>query len=269
MTGEGAKLLSFADVFLASLLVVVAGAISVALKLKLGRDIVVATARSVVQLLLVGVVLSWVFSLEHVAAVVSILVVMAIAAGRASVRRAERTFKGAQWQGIVTLFLCGFVTTTVGVVGLLRVDPPYSPQYVIPMFGMLLGNSLTGISLTLDAFLKTLDAESEEIEALLALGATATEATRGVLADAVRRGMIPILNTMSVVGLVSLPGMMTGQILEGADPSAAVRYQLLILFMVCACTASGCAAVALLARRTLFDGEHRLRRERITKWADR
>lgn len=266
MTGEGALELTWLDVGLASLLVAVAGGISLALRLGLGKDIVVATVRSVVQLSLVGLVLSWVFSLEHALAVVAILAVMAIAAGRASVRRADRTFPGAQWQGILTLFLCGLVTTAVGVAGLLQVQPPTSPQYVIPLFGMLLGNSLTGISLTLDALLKNLDEGAEEVEVLLALGATAREASAGVVRDAVRRGMIPIFNTMTVVGLVSLPGMMTGQILQGADPTQAVRYQLLILFMICACTAAGCAAVALLAVRSLFDTEQRLRKERIQKW---
>ncbi len=266
---SGAVALSLVEVAIAASLVLVAGAVSLALRLGLAKSIAIATARAVIQLLLVGMVLSWVFSLAHAAAVFAVLGVMAIAAGRASVRRAERTFSGAGWQSTLTLLISGLVTTTVGTAVLLDVDPFWRPQYIIPMFGMLLGNSLTGISLTLDSLLRAFDAEAPTLEAALALGATRSEAARPAIAEAVRRGMVPILNTMTVVGLVSLPGMMTGQILEGADPQQAVRYQLLILFMICACTAAGCAGIALLAARALFDADHRLRRERIRPWTSK
>ena len=82
-------------------------------------------------------------------------------------------------------------------------------------------------------------------------------------AEALRTGMIPILNTMTVVGIVTIPGMMTGQILGGVPPGMAARYQILILFLIASATAMGTAASVLLSIRALFDDQHRLRRERI------
>ena len=137
---------------------------------------------------------------------------------------------------------------------------------VIPaLLGMVLGNGLTGMSLCLDELLASLDASRDQVETELALGATRWEAARQPLRAAVRKGMIPIINSMMVVGIVSLPGMMTGQILEGADPVAAVRYQIVIMFMIAAATAFGCMLIALFTYRQLFDSAHRLRAERITR----
>lgn len=91
------------------------------------------------------------------------------------------------------------------------------------------------------------------------------EAARDPLSQAVRRGMIPILNSMTVVGIVSLPGMMTGQILEGASPLAAVKYQIVVMFMLAASTSLGSMGVALYVFRRLFNDRHQLRAERITR----
>jgi len=123
---------------------------------------------------------------------------------------------------------------------------------------MILGNSLTGLSLCLDQLLETVHERRAEVEMELALGATRWEAARGPLAASVRRGMIPTINAMMVVGIVSLPGMMTGQILAGADPAVAVRYQIVVMFMLTASTALGCIFIALLACRTLFNDRHQL-----------
>jgi putative ABC transport system permease protein len=96
------------------------------------------------------------------------------------------------------------------------------------------------------------------IEGDLALGATRWEAARPLIGEALRTGMIPTINAMMVMGLVSLPGMMTGQMLAGASPTAAVRYQIVIMFMIAATTALGTLAVILLAFRTLFNRKHQL-----------
>jgi putative ABC transport system permease protein len=136
---------------------------------------------------------------------------------------------------------------------------------VIPLLGMVLGNSLTGVSLAMDSLLTDLDEHKDRIEMELSLGASRWEAARDPLSEAVRRGMIPILNSMTVVGIVSLPGMMTGQILEGASPLSAVKYQIVVMFMLAASTSLGSMGVALFVYRRLFDDRHQLRVERIQK----
>src|SRR3569623_2692060 len=120
----------------------------------------------------------------------------------------------------------------MALLGLLRVEPWYSPQYAIPLLGMILGNTLNGISLGLDRLGGELSGRRAPVEALLALGATRWEAARGPIRQAVRTGLIPTINAMMVVGIVSLPGMMTGQILAGADPVEAVKYQIVMMFLI-------------------------------------
>ena len=158
--------------------------------------------------------------------------------------------------------------TGVALFGIIDVDPWYMPQYAIPLLGMMLGNTLSGISLGLDRFGDGLVTQRHQVEALLAMGATRWEAALPQIREAVRTGMIPILNAMMVVGLVSLPGMMTGQILAGIDPLEAVKYLFFLMFMIAAATSLGTVSVVLLSYRRLFDHRHRLRRERLRRVGD-
>lgn len=186
-------------------------------------------------------------------------------ASREALRRTSRRWAGAGWASLVSLAIAAGCTTVLATAGIVGVDPWWEPQYLLPLLGMILGNGLTGISLGLDRCLAELDEGAGRVELALSFGATRWEAARPVAAEALRTGMVPILNTMSVVGLVTIPGMMTGQILGGVPPALAARYQLLILFLIASATALGTAGSVLLAIRALFDGQHRLRRDRILR----
>jgi putative ABC transport system permease protein len=133
------------------------------------------------------------------------------------------------------------------------------------MLGMVLGNALTSTSLALDRFMEDLVNRQNQIESLLALGATRWEAAHETIKEALRTGMIPIINSMMVMGIVGLPGMMTGQILAGATPTDAVRYQIVIIFAIASGTALGTIGVILLAFRVLFNQQHQLRLDRLRK----
>ncbi|CAN0600369.1 unnamed protein product, partial [Laminaria digitata] len=166
------------------------------------------------------------------------------AAARAAVTHSARRIPGATWLALLTLLITGLSITGAVTQLVIGVEPWYRPQYLIPLLGMLLGNSLTALSLAIDHFLEQLDLRRDEVESDLAMGATRWEAARDPMREAVRKGMIPIINAMSVVGLVSLPGMMTGQILAGADPLGAVAYHILIMFMIAASTALSSIAMS-------------------------
>ncbi len=255
--------ISLGQLALASALLLVALGLSVALKLGLTRGLAVAATRMVVQLLLVGLVLEWVFSTENPAIVVSLAVGMALLAGHAAVRRTSRRFAGIWLDALVSVLGASFVVTGAAVLGILRIEPWYDPQYLIPLHGMLLGNALTGISLSLDRFMEGAGRGRDLVDARLALGATRWEAARPLFRDAVRTGLVPITNSMAVMGIVSLPGMMTGQILAGAAPADAVRYQILIVFMIAACVALAALSVVGLAYRRLFTPDHRFHPHRL------
>lgn len=248
--------LSYVQVGIAALLILINGAISAALRLGLGKRLLIASVRTVVQLLLVGLVLEAVFGLSRWYAVVAMMLVMATIAGIAAVRRAGYRFPGIWSASLISMWASSWIVTGLALGAVVQVEPWWKPQYAIPLLGMILGNTLNGISLGLDRLGGELLARRGEVEALLALGATRWEAARGPVRTAVTTGMVPILNTMTVVGLVALPGMMTGQLLSGVSPIEAVKYQVVILFLLAAGTALGTVSVVLLSYRRLFSPRH-------------
>jgi putative ABC transport system permease protein len=265
LLSAGAQPLEPRDLLIAAALVVVAGAISVGFGLGMHKRLAVAATRTVLQLTMVGYVLVYVFSADAPWLVMLSFGLMTFAASRAAVARSSRRFRGVYLSSFITLLITATLTTGVVTQVVIGVEPWYRPQYVIPLLGMVLGNSLTGISLCLDHLLETLDERRDRIECALALGATSWEAARGSLRDAVRRGMIPIINAMTVAGIVSLPGMMTGQILQGADPMSAVAYQIVVMFMLAAATALGGMITVLLVFRRLFNERHQLLSDAIDR----
>jgi len=248
---------------LAALLLTAPAAISIALKLGLEKSLGIATLRTVLQLGLLGLVLEWVFALDQWYFIVPVLLFMLISAARAAVSRSSQRFKGAYLFAFASLVLATSVVTFAATEIVIGVDPWWKPQYVIPLMGMLLGNGLTGISLSLDRLLSNFVSDRETIEARLALGASLWVAIRPGIREAVRTGMVPIINAMTVVGMVSLPGMMTGQILAGANPASAVAYQILIMFMIASATAAGTIMLVLASARALAHPEHRVRWDKI------
>jgi putative ABC transport system permease protein len=242
----------------AALLMLINGALSLLLRLGIEQQLLVGSLRMVVQLLLIGYVLEWIFTLENPIAVLSIALVMTAIAGVSAVDRTGKRFVGIYWNSFVSVLAAAFLVTGLAVGGILQVKPWYNPQYVIPLLGMVLGNTLNGISLALDRFLESLNSRQAQIEALLALGATRWEASHGVIREAMRTGMIPTINSMMVMGLVSLPGMMTGQILAGASPADAVRYQIVIMFLIASGTALGAFGIVMFAFFALLNAQHQL-----------
>lgn len=260
---EHARNIDALHLTLSALFVVSAGLVSLSLRLGLERSLLVASLRTVGQLLLIGYVLRWVFELRHRGLVLALLVLMVAAAARAAVSRSARSYSGVYLASFVALSVTALTTSIATTHIVIGVTPWWSPQYLIPLLGMVLGNALTGMTLCLDELLRALSERRELVEAELAMGATRWEAARTPLAEAVRRGMIPTINSMMVVGIVSLPGMMTGQILQGADPLVAVRYQIVIMFVLAAASSFGCMLLALVTFRRLFNDHHQLRAERI------
>jgi len=249
----------------ATLLIVFCGVISMMLQLKLEKQLAIGAVRTILQLLIVGYVLKFVFKMESPYIVVLLTLVMVGFATQAAVGRSKLAYPGIKMQSFLTLTASGLLTSFVVTSAVVQVHPWYGPQYLIPLMGMILGNSLTGISIALDQLLTDLTDRANLIEMELAHGASAWEAARAPLHDAVRRGMIPTINGMMVVGIVSLPGMMTGQILAGSDPVEAVKYQIVVMFMLSAATALGCMMITLLAYRKLFNDRQQLERGLITK----
>jgi putative ABC transport system permease protein len=253
------------DLSLAALLVVAIAVLAWGMRLGLARQLTVAALRTTVQLLLVGLVLRALFANVSLVWVTGIALVMLLAAGREVRARQRRPFAGWWGYGLGTapMFLCSFAVTIFALAVIVGPHPWFDPQYAIPLLGMLLGNTMTGVAIAIDRLTQTAWDQRAVIEDRLALGEDRFHALRDIRRDSVRSGMIPIVNAMAAAGLVSLPGMMTGQILAGSPPVEAVKYQILIMFLIASSTGFGTIAGAALAARRLFDDRHRLRLSRL------
>ena len=253
--------LSVIDLSIAvALLLVLAGA-SMCLSLGLERRIVLFSGRMIGQLLFIGLVLRYLFAHANGWLVLLMSLVMLGAAGREVQARQKRQIKGFAGYLIGTGAMCvsSFSVTLLALVAIIGVEPWYTPQYAIPLLGMLLGNTMTGISLAADRLTSLFYEQRNVIEQRLMLGQSWQEASGDIRRDCMRTGMMPIINSMAAAGIVSLPGMMTGQILGGTPPVEAVKYQILIILLIAVGTGFGVMASIWLTGRHLFDQRHRLR----------
>jgi putative ABC transport system permease protein len=210
-------------------------------------------------------VLKAVFALDHPAATLGIVVVMILIAGREVAARPERRFRDASnlALGAGSVALATLITAILALTTAIRPHPWFAPRYAVPLAGIILGNVLNAASLTLDSLLSAMDRERTAIEARLCLGHSYWQAVGGQLRTAMRRGLLPIINQMSAAGVVTLPGIMTGQILAGLDPIEAVKYQILLMFLLSGGSGLAAVSIAYLAAWRLTDGRQRLRLDRL------
>ncbi len=248
------------DLGIAAILVLLLGLLGTWMKLGITRQLYIAAARTTIQLLLIGLILKTLFASTSLLFVLLIALIMISVAGWEILSRQQRKLKGWWGFGISTgsLFVSSFLITLLCLFSVIQADPWYAPQYAIPLLGMLLGNTMTGIALGMDRLVQSAWQQRPVIEQRLMLGQTAEQAISDIRREAMRAGMIPIINSMAAAGLVSLPGMMTGQILAGAAPVEAVKYQILIMFMISSGTGLGVISVLWLISKRLFDERERL-----------
>lgn len=226
-----------------------------------------ANVRMVAQLLLMGVWLSWVFYAENWIWVALVGLVMLLAAAYEIAKRQHYRFqKGfSVWIGLFSISM----TSLLLLVGILTVviepHPWYQAQYSIPLLGMLLGNSMTAIGLGLDTLTRNSVQLKAQVEAQLALGKTAKQSMQFIREQSLHIAMMPVINMLVAAGIISLPGMMTGQILAGTDPSEAVKYQIMVMFMVAGSTGLGTLIAIHVGCRRLFDVRQRLDLEQLYK----
>jgi putative ABC transport system permease protein len=255
------------DLGMAACLVLVLALVSRSMRLRLEGQLLIAAVRTTAQLLLIGLVLKALFSHVHLGWMALTAIVMLMAAGREVMGRQKRRFTGIAGFGLGTLsmFISSFAITILALTVIVGPTPWYEPQYAIPLLGMLLGNTMNGISIGMDRLTGSAWEQRTMIEGRLMLGAPWHQAVESLRRESIRSGLIPIINSMMAAGLVSLPGMMTGQILGGNPPLEAVKYQILIMFLIAGGTGLGTMTAVWLGSRRLFDDRHRLRLDRLKK----
>jgi len=254
------------DLTLAASLVILLALLSVKMQLGVARQLLVAGLRTVAQLMLIGLILKSIFSYVHLGWISLLSIIMLMLAGREVMARQK--YRLAGWWGFglgtMSMFISSFSITLIALNVIVSVEPWYTPQYSIPLLGMMLGNTMNGIALGQDRLNQSAWQQRSIIEGKLMLGWSWSQAIADIRHDSIRTGLMPIINAMAAAGIVSLPGMMTGQILAGTEPMEAVKYQILIMFLITAGTGFGTLVAVWVGSRRLFDDRERLRLERLS-----
>lgn len=250
---EGAS--TVASGLLALGLVAVAVALSLSQRLGLEKDIGVAVVRSFLQLAAIGYVINLIFGLEGIGYVILLLVVMVGFAGWTSSRRSAGV-PGALWLATGAIGLAA--VCTLGLLLVLGVIPP-TARYLIPLGGMVIGNSMNATSLTLVRVRDDVKEQRNKVEAALALGATGGAALAPIVKTSLKSALIPLIDSTKTAGIVFLPGAMAGMIIGGADPLEAVRLQIVVLYMLLGSVSIAAISVGLLSHRSFFNARHQLR----------
>ncbi len=236
-------------------LVAVAVALSLYQKLDLEKDIGIAVVRSFVQLAAVGYLINFIFGLDSLGYVALLLAAMVGFAGWTSSRRSVGVPRALP---LATAAIGVAAVCTLGLLLLLQIVPP-TGRYLIPLGGMVVGNSMNTASLTLGRIRDDVKAQRPNIEAALALGATSRQAVSPILKTSLRSAMIPLVDSTKTAGIVFLPGAMAGMIIGGADPLEAVRLQIVVLYMLLGSVSIAAILVGLLSYRSFFTPRHQLR----------
>ncbi|CAG8516883.1 10942_t:CDS:2 [Cetraspora pellucida] len=257
--------LHWSNVGIASLFIFVSGLISLWLGLRLEKSLLTSSIRCVVQLTIMGLVLEDVFRMRHPIIVLGMIFVLVfLGANEIVFNKSKRRHTGMYMSVLASL---GISTILVGIIGsryaMLQI-PFWDPQVFIPTMGMLLGNCMSAIAVGVSYALEQFSEQKEKIEMFLAFGATRWEAGRSVATEAIRLAMLPTINSMSIIGLISIPGMLTGQLIGGAPIMDAIKYQQIIMFMISASSALGVLMSILACIFTCIDSSHRLRIDRIS-----
>jgi putative ABC transport system permease protein len=242
------------DVVLALILVAIALVLSRVKGLNMEREILLGTVRAFVQLMAIGYLLNFIFDIHRLELVFALLAIMVLIGGQTSSRRAKN-LKGRFLIATCAIGLGTFATLGL-LIGLGIITT--QPRYLIPLAGMTIGNATRTCSLALERLRTELATRAGEVEAALALGATSGQAAQHVIRAAVRAAMVPLVDTLKIVGLIQFPGAMTGMILAGASPLDAVKIQLIIMYMLVAAAVIASLCIALLAIRKFFTQDHQL-----------
>jgi putative ABC transport system permease protein len=253
--------ISDTHLLLTAILMVIAGGVSAIFRLGLVKSLAWGTIRCVVQLTVIGYVLGWLFKIDRPELAMLTVGIMCAVAAQTATRRTPNVSRFPAIIAFISLAASTYLIMIIVCALIISAEPWYTARIVIPISGMILGNAVTGIALSIDRLYGEVRSRREEVEALLSLGATRWEAVRDCVREAIRSGMTPTINSLMVVGLVSIPGMMTGQILGGVNPLEAARYQIVVMLMIAAAVATGSMLLVALSFRRLFTGDDALKPE--------
>lgn len=246
--------MSITSIILMFIFIIISIVLSKSFNLGLEKDTTVAAIRSFVQLLIVGYILQFIFDQDSYIFIV-LMVILIIGAATQNARK-----KGLEIPGITWKLLLAFISIEIITQGILigfNITPA-TAQYIIPISGMIIGNSMVLSILFLNRFMSEIKQNDNIIELILCLGGTPKQAIHKQLITSIQSSVIPTIEQQKTIGLVQLPGMMSGQIIAGADPLEAVLFQILIVFMLLTAATMTSVILGFLSYPTLFNKKQQL-----------
>ncbi len=251
--------LSIAQVAVAYIFVLIVIAIVRLRGINREKEIIISSVRMTLQLILTGYVLVYVFQNPSPFITTGIIILMEVF----SVYTIFKKFKGKLSHPLKKVIALSMSVGTLTCLAyflfiVVRISPWYSPQYFVPIAGMLIGNSMTGISLGVKSLIEGVSTQKALIEEALILGATPKNASKSIINSTFDAAIMPTVNSMVGMGIVFLPGMMTGQILSGTAPTTAIAYQIAIMLGILGAVALSVIILLQLGYRTFFNAQSQL-----------
>lgn len=233
-------------------MVAVAAGISSLMRMGIGRTLLWSACRALLQLCAMGFIMAFVIRSGNPWFVLLLIAFMLIAAVQITLSRAKGVPKGLAGPVLLSLVLTMLIMMSLVTELVIRPHPWYAPQLVVPLTGMLLGNTVSALAVGLSRFFESMRERRDEVDTLLALGATAWEAARPSVVSSIRLGLMPTTASLASTGIVTVPGMMAGQIIAGGDPINAAKYQFMVLAAIAALTLLADSVIMVLAYRKCF-----------------
>ncbi len=251
---NGGTALSVSSLLISSSLVLITLVFSYTQKLKLEKEILIGVVRAVVQLTVVGYLLNYIFGLKNPLFTTCLLVFMIFNAAYNAAKRGKPLKNG---------LLISFIAITVGTLITLAIlvfsgTIKYEPYQIIPVSGMIIGNAMVALGLCYRHMKLDFKNKREEVETKLSLGADILPASREIIKDSIKTGMVPTIDSAKTLGIVSLPGMMTGLILAGTSPVEAIKYQIMVTFMLLSTTSISSFIACYLCYTNFFNQRKQL-----------
>ncbi|KAL7413301.1 hypothetical protein BDY24DRAFT_389597 [Mrakia frigida] len=255
--------LTYFNVGLAFSFITLDAVLSLVFGLGIGTTLVVAAVRCVVQLSVMSLILDSIFAANNPWGVAGIVLVLnLLGAFEAVFNKSKKRFTN-MFPFVLMSLLISVVPISLAGSAAMRRNPIWKPNQFIPVSGMLLGNAISAIGVGSSTILKEFTDNRDKIETYLAMGASRFEACKPVARDALKLALLPTVNQMSVIGLISIPGLMTGAVLGGASVDQAGKLQMILMFMISASSALSVLSVMLCTLATVCDASHRIRPDRI------
>ncbi|MDZ7834759.1 MAG: iron export ABC transporter permease subunit FetB [Alkalibacterium sp.] len=223
-------------------------------KLDLGNDIFIAGVRAVIQLFIIGYVLKYIIEVENSVVTLAMVLFIVFNAGFNAHKRSE----GIANSLVISLTAIGVGTAITLVTLIFSGAIDWVPSQVVPITGMIASNAMVAIGLTYQALYSKFTDQRQQVLEKLALGANEKQASMSIIRESVKTGMSPSIDSTKTVGLVSLPGMMSGLIFAGVDPTEAIRYQIVVMFMIIAVTSIASFIASYLAYREFYNDRNQL-----------